>query len=145
MGFKATNNETEYESLLIELRVAMELRVNSLDTFNNYQLVVNQVQGDYLAKNTRMLAYLDEVNNVFRNIKDFKIHQIPREDNEKADALANLALTFDFVLDRSIPLEFLLNPSIEVARLVCQIEAGPTWMDNIITYLQNGTLPLDKL
>ena len=65
-----------------------------------------------------MLAYLDEVKNMFGKIKDFKIFQIPREENKKSDALANLASTFDFVSDRSIPLEFLLNPSIEVARIV---------------------------
>ena len=87
-----------------------------------------------------MLTYLNEVNNMFGKIKDFKIHQILRE-KKKTDALANLASTFDFVSDRSIPLEFLLNPSIEVARLVCQTEAGPTWMNDIIAYLQNSTLP----
>ena len=98
------------------------------------------MQGDYLSKDTRILAYLDEVKNMSEKIKDFKICQIPREDNKKTDALANLASTFDFVSDRSIPLEFLLNPSIEVARLVCQTEASPTWMNDIIAYLQNSTL-----
>ena len=78
--------------------------------------MVNQVQGDYLAKDTRMLAYLDEVKNIFRKIKYIKISQILREENKKANALANLASTFDFVSNRSIPLEFLLNPSIEIAK-----------------------------
>ena len=80
-----------------------------------------------------------------KNIKDFKICQKPREENKKANALTNLASTFDFVLDRNIHLEFLLNPSIEVARSVCQTEASPTWMDDIIAYLQNDTLPPNKL
>lgn len=61
IGFKATNNKAEYEALLAGLRVATELGVDSLDIFNDSQLVVNQVQGDYLAKDTRMVAYLDEV------------------------------------------------------------------------------------
>ena len=61
MGFKATNNEVAYDTLLIELRVAMDLGVDSLDAFNDSQLVVNQVEGDYLAKDTRMLAYLDNL------------------------------------------------------------------------------------
>ena len=46
--------------------------------------MVNQVQGDYLAKDTRMLAYLDEVKNISEKIKDFKILQILREENKKA-------------------------------------------------------------
>ena len=126
MGFKATNNEAKYKALLARLRVVTNLRVDSLDAFSDSQLVVNQVQGDYLAKDTRMLAYLDEVKNVSRKIKDFKIRQIPREENKKTDTLANLASTFDFVSNRSIPLEFLLNPSIKVAISLCQAEVGPT-------------------
>ncbi|GFY80993.1 hypothetical protein Acr_01g0008020 [Actinidia rufa] len=100
MGFKATNNEAEYEALLAGLRIATELGAQSLEVFSDSQLVVNQVQGDYLAKDARMIAYLGEVKAVSAKIKEFKIYQIPREDNKKADALANLASTFEFISDR---------------------------------------------
>ena len=56
IGFKVANNEAEYEALLAGLRVATELGVDILDAFSDSQLVVNQVQGDYLTKDTRMLA-----------------------------------------------------------------------------------------
>ena len=48
--FKDINNETEYEVILSRLRVASELGVESLDAFDDSQLVINQVQEDYLAK-----------------------------------------------------------------------------------------------
>ncbi|GFZ01056.1 hypothetical protein Acr_14g0006910 [Actinidia rufa] len=123
--FKATNNESEYEALLVGFRVAAELGVDSLDVFSDSQLVVNQVQRDYLAKDTVMVAYLNEVKIISKKIRDFKIRQIPRAENKKADALANLASAFDFISDRCIPLEFLTNPSIEVAKSVFQAKAGP--------------------
>ena len=41
---------------------------------------------------------------------------------------------FDFISDKSIPLEFLPSLSIEITKIVCQIEAGPVWMDDIIAY-----------
>ena len=135
IGFKTTNNEPEYEALLVGLRVATELGAESLDVFNDSQLVVNQVQWDYITKDTRMMAYLDEVKTMSIKIRDFKIRQIPKEENKKADPLANLALTFDFISDRCIPLEFLTSPSIEVANPVFQMEESPTWMDEIIIYL----------
>ncbi|GFS37719.1 hypothetical protein Acr_00g0053630 [Actinidia rufa] len=69
IGFKATNNEDEYEALFAGLRVAMKLGVDSLDAFSDSQLVVSQVQGDYLAKDTRMLTYLEEVKNMFGRSK----------------------------------------------------------------------------
>ena len=64
------------------------------------------------------MAYLDEVKVMSMRIKDFKIRQIPGEENKKADALANLASAFDFILDRSVPLEFLPNPSIDIGKIV---------------------------
>ncbi|GFS29293.1 hypothetical protein Acr_00g0006120 [Actinidia rufa] len=141
MGFKATNNEAEYEALLAGLRITTELGAQSLEVFSDSQLVVNQVQGDYLAKDARMIAYLGEVKAVSAKIKEFKIHQIPREDNKKADALANLASTFEFISDRCIPLEFLTSPSIVIANQVLQTEENPTWLDEIIAYLREGILP----
>ncbi|GFS42902.1 hypothetical protein Acr_00g0082420 [Actinidia rufa] len=122
MGFQATNNEAEYKALLAGLRVATELGAQSLEVFSDSQLVINQVQGDYLTKDSRMIAYLGE-----------------------ADALANLASTFEFISDRCIPLEFLANPSIGIANQILQTEENPTWMDEIIAYLQKGILPKDKL
>ena len=50
IGFKTTNNEAEYETLLAGLRVAIELGVKFLDIFSDSQLVVNQVKGDYHTK-----------------------------------------------------------------------------------------------
>ncbi|GFZ05223.1 hypothetical protein Acr_17g0007950 [Actinidia rufa] len=61
MGFKATNTEAEYEALFAGLRIAVELGAQSLEIFSDSQLVVNQVQGDYLAKDARMMAYLGEL------------------------------------------------------------------------------------
>ena len=109
--------------------------VESLDIFSDIQLVVNQVQGDYLAKDTRMVAYLNEVKAMTEKVKDFRICQIPREENKKADALANLASAFDFISDRSISLEFLPSPSIEIAKPICPVEIDPKWMDQITAYL----------
>ena len=106
-----------------------------MDAFSDSQLVVNQVQGDYLAKDLRMVAYLDEVKTISMKIKDFKICQIPREENKKDYALVNLASAFDFTSNRSVPMEFLPNPSIDVAKIVFQTTTDLTWMDDIIMYL----------
>ena len=51
-------------------------------------------------------------------VKAFKIHQIPIEENKKANVLANLASGFDFISDRNIPLEFLPNLSIDIVQTV---------------------------
>ncbi|GFS46883.1 multifunctional protein 2 [Actinidia rufa] len=94
---------------------------------------MNQVQGDYLAKDLQMMAYLDEVKAMSMKIKDFKIRQILREESKKADALANLASTFDFISDRSVLMDFLPNSSINVSKTYCQVVTDPTIPKAIIS------------
>ena len=116
IGLKATNNEAEYEALLTSIRVTTELEVESLNIYSDSHLVVNQVQGNYIAKDRCMMAYLDEVKAMSMKIKNFKICQIPKEENKQVDAMANLASNFDFISDRSVPLEFLPNINIDITK-----------------------------
>ncbi|GFY97519.1 hypothetical protein Acr_12g0000600 [Actinidia rufa] len=83
IGFKASNNGVEYETLLTGLKVVAKFGIDSLDEFSDSQLVLNQVQGYYLAKDARMVAYLDEVMTISEKIKDFRICQIPREETRR--------------------------------------------------------------
>ena len=48
-GFKASNNEAEYEALLERLELAEEMKVESLDIFSGSQLVVCQINDEYQA------------------------------------------------------------------------------------------------
>jgi ribonuclease HI len=58
LGFLASNNETEYEALLIGLRSAIQLGADHLQVFCDSQLVVNHISGDYLAWDEWMMSYL---------------------------------------------------------------------------------------
>jgi hypothetical protein len=52
--YPTTNNEVEYEALLIGLRVAKVLGATTLKVQSDSQLVVGQVNGEYKAKEDRM-------------------------------------------------------------------------------------------
>lgn len=45
--FKASNNEAEYEALLVGLRLAHHMNVETLSIYGDSQLVVNQIQDEY--------------------------------------------------------------------------------------------------
>lgn len=47
LDFKASNNEMEYEALLVGLRLAKVVGVRHLHIFSDSQLVVRQVSQDY--------------------------------------------------------------------------------------------------
>ena len=47
--FKASNNEAEYEALIVGLELAKEMKVESLNIFGDSQLVVCQINDEYQA------------------------------------------------------------------------------------------------
>ena len=47
--FKASNNEVEYEVLILGLELAKEMKVESLEIFSDSQLVVCQITDEYQA------------------------------------------------------------------------------------------------
>lgn len=47
--FLATNNETEYETLIVSLKMAKEVGVQLLVMFSDYKLMVGQVKDEYEA------------------------------------------------------------------------------------------------
>ena len=50
-AFAASNNEVEYEAVLLRLRLATELSVTHLELQCDSQLVAYQLQGEYEVKN----------------------------------------------------------------------------------------------
>ncbi|CAL2247523.1 unnamed protein product [Prunus armeniaca] len=61
LGFPASNNEAEYEAFLAGLPLAKELVIKKLAIYLDSQLITNQASGEYMAKNPRMILYLDKV------------------------------------------------------------------------------------
>ena len=50
LGYKASNNEVEYEALLARFRVVSDLGAKEVEVYLDSRLVVNQVQGNFDAK-----------------------------------------------------------------------------------------------
>ncbi|XP_075107027.1 uncharacterized protein LOC142180009 [Nicotiana tabacum] len=89
--YPITNNEAEYEVVIAGLELARELFIEQIIIKSDSQLVVNQMQGTYTAREARMQQYLEKTRELVRQFQSWKIVQIPREENAEADALANLA------------------------------------------------------
>ena len=62
LQFLATNNEAEYEAVLIVLRIAKALGVRNLKLNLDLKLMVGQITKEYEAKEDRMKRYLKLTN-----------------------------------------------------------------------------------
>ena len=58
LEFSATNNEAEYETLLIGMTMVQRMGGKSVKVFLDSRLVVGQVKGEFEAKDERMQGYL---------------------------------------------------------------------------------------
>ena len=59
LGFSATNNEAEYEALLVGIAMIKKMGGKAEEVFSNSRLVVGQVKGKLEARDLRMNGYLN--------------------------------------------------------------------------------------
>ena len=61
LGFSTTNNETEYEALLVGLTMVQKMGGKSVEIFSDSALVVGQVKGELEARDVKMQENLNQV------------------------------------------------------------------------------------
>ena len=146
LNFLASNNESEYEALLIGLKCARKLGADRLRVFFDSQLVVNQISGEYQARDERMALYLRAVKNSLSKFEFIQVKQIGREHNSHADILTKLATAKETDMERTVRVEVLDSPSPQNVELDILNVTRPvaSWMDPLIAYLQNSQLPEDQ-
>ncbi|XP_075085080.1 uncharacterized protein LOC142168315 [Nicotiana tabacum] len=81
--YPITNNEAEYEAVITGLELARELSIEQIMIKSDSQLVVNQMQGTYTAREPRMQQYLEKARELVRQFQSWKIIKIPGKKTQK--------------------------------------------------------------
>nr|KYP38827.1 Retrovirus-related Pol polyprotein from transposon 17.6 [Cajanus cajan] len=144
-GFKASNNQAEYEALLAGLRLAAELDITKLQCFSDSQVVTGQVNGTFQIKDPTLLLYFHAFHKLKSNFEEVRVTHTPREHNLRADQLAKLASSKKTSHLRSVIQQQLLSPSINETECLKIDQGSPCWMDAIVNHLRTGELPEDSL
>ena len=87
LEFRTTNNE----AVIAGLRMALKLGAESMKIGSDSQVIVGHIQGEFEAKGEKMKMYLSKVQHMQSSFQKFSITKISREENEKADRLAQMA------------------------------------------------------
>ncbi|XP_071695314.1 uncharacterized protein [Rutidosis leptorrhynchoides] len=141
--FPASNNEAEYEELLSGLRMAEKMGIKNLKVSVDSQLVANQMNGTFEARDPAMQNYLALAEEMANKFECFSITQVPRSLNKKANALSKLASSVFSHFAKDVWVEVLSQKSTDVVQEAAPVEEVETWMSPIVTYLKTGTLPVD--
>jgi len=118
LDFDCTNNEAEYEALLLGLNLLKDKGVKRIVVQGDSELVINHAKGIYQAKHPRMIAYQNVVLDLIENFTEVDFSHIPRRQNTIVDSLAASASTF------KIP----ISPN---TKHVIEVKHRPTVSDNV--------------
>ena len=156
-----TNNEAEYEALILGLEIALHMNIQNLHIYGDSQLVVNQVTGDFKIYKPELVRYCKKVLRLLARLPQFTIQNIPRSENTQADALAKLAKELIYP-DTEYEIQVLVRPQRCVGdatfehddyepdvplRSSMTTEEAPKqvdWRQPFIDFFQRDILPEDK-
>lgn len=87
-----TNNEAEYQALITALEYLKDVRPAEAEFRLDSELVVKQLNGEYKVKEPRLQSLYGQVVMLLNAVPRYKIRHVRREQNARADELANEAL-----------------------------------------------------
>lgn len=89
---KATNNVAEYTAMLLALEAAQKFGADEVSLFADSELMVKQLTGEYKVRDAKLAELFAQAQRLLIRFESWQIKHIRREQNSRADALANKAL-----------------------------------------------------
>ena len=88
----ATNNEAEYQALIDALNDCIDNSIKEIEVFLDSNLVVEQVNKNFKVKAGNLKVLNSQVENMIKEFEYIEFKHVYREENKRADQLANMAL-----------------------------------------------------
>ncbi len=92
---KATNNEAEYQALILGLKKAKSFKAKKIECFLDSELAVKQLNRQYKLKDEKIIPLFVKIWNLTLDFEKVSFTHIPREKNKEADALVNKILDIE--------------------------------------------------
>jgi ribonuclease HI len=88
----ATNNVAEYIAAIYGMQEACMMRAENAVLCLDSQLVARQLKGEYKVRDKALRKFFELALNISSGFDKLEIREVRREDNKRADKLANKAL-----------------------------------------------------
>ncbi|XP_070027776.1 uncharacterized protein [Nicotiana sylvestris] len=129
----------EYEACILGLNMAVDMNIHELLVIDDSDLLVHQVQGEWVTKNSKIFPYMHHVQELRKMFTKIKFQHVPRIQNEFADALATLSPMIqhpDKNYINLIPVRF-HNQPVYYAHVEEETDGKP-WFHDIKEYFVKG-------
>ena len=130
--------------MIAGLELALSMGADNLSVQSDSQLVVRWVNAEFESRDPRMAKYGFLVKHKLNTLSAWKIEHVPRDCNERADALAVVAASLSIRETVFLPIYYQSDSLILHAQVSQIEEVPPFWMDPIRLYIATGELPNDK-
>lgn len=88
---ECSNNEAEYEALIIGLQIKKELGASRIELRGDSELVINKVTREYKCIKENLLKYFVMETQLLEYFEVAGIKHVPRNENQEANDLAQTA------------------------------------------------------
>lgn len=87
LGKYVTNNDAEYEAVILGLQIAHKHKVTHLQLYSDSQLIVNQLLGTWKMRGKKLEMHRERAWELGKSFEELTIDWVPRTENEVSDAL----------------------------------------------------------
>lgn len=87
LSFEYTNNNVEYEALILGLKLAIDTKYEYLKIYSDQLLIINQVKGLYACNHPHLKLYKDLVETLQEYFKVYDLEVNPRLMNHFVDMM----------------------------------------------------------
>jgi ribonuclease HI len=93
LNFQCTNNITEYEALMLGLKLLKRVGAKQIMVRGDSELIIKQIKGEYVAKHPHLRAYKNVVLDALRCFTEVDLQVMSRGQNILVDRLATSTAT----------------------------------------------------
>ncbi|KAL5578654.1 hypothetical protein UlMin_011096 [Ulmus minor] len=89
--YSCSNNEAEYEALIVGMEMAKKEDVKRLTIKGDSRLVIQQLKGEFAVKEPALVKYRTKAQQILQKFQAYRLEHVAHSQNRYADALVTLA------------------------------------------------------
>ena len=148
LAFKCTNNQAEYEALVIGLEILMELGAQEVHIIGDSQLLLQHLIGEYKCNNLLLAPYYTAFTQLLDSFHYVDFEYVPMESNWEVDELAQVAsgvkmseeLTHKLIVKGKKNDPSIYERGIKLEGINTYVNVAGDWRINFIEYLEDPNM-----